>query len=103
MSNSPQQPNTIGNASLWLGIASAALVFGIGLCAIVGAAQGWLQLAGTPLLICGASSAFIGLISAGLGFGGLFGKGKAKGAAVAGLILGLLGMCLFFFIIGNLG
>lgn len=26
-----QEPNPVGNASLWLGIASCALVFGIGL------------------------------------------------------------------------
>lgn len=30
----PQLPNTLGNASLGLGIASLALVFGIGLCAV---------------------------------------------------------------------
>lgn len=36
MNNSPQEPNILGNASLGLGIASAALVFGIGLCALSG-------------------------------------------------------------------
>jgi hypothetical protein len=45
----PQQPNTLGNASLGLGIASAALVFGIGLCALTGAGQGWVRLAGNLL------------------------------------------------------
>jgi hypothetical protein len=48
-SSSPQRPNTIGNASLILGIASLALVFGIGLCALVGVQQNWIQIAGTPL------------------------------------------------------
>ena len=47
----PQQPNTLGNASLGLGIASAALVFGIGLCALIGARQGWIQVAATPLFV----------------------------------------------------
>jgi hypothetical protein len=31
-----QHPNTLGNASLGLGIASASLVFGFGLCALTG-------------------------------------------------------------------
>jgi len=42
MTNPPQQPNNLGNASLGLGIASAALVFGIGLCALTGLGQRWL-------------------------------------------------------------
>jgi len=91
----PDLPNPLGNASLGLGIASAALVFGLGLCGIVGAQQGWLRVAGTPLFVCGASSAFLGLIATGLGAAGLFGRGKAKTGAAAGLILGLIGLCLF--------
>ena len=91
----PDLPNPLGNASLGLGIASAALVFGLGLCGIVGAQQGWLKVAGTPLFVCGASSAFLGLLAAGLGAAGLVGRGKAKTAAAAGLILGLIGLCLF--------
>ena len=72
MGNQPfyQQPNTLGKASLGLSIASLVLVFGIGLCALVGAAQGWVQLLGTPLFVCGASSAFLGIIGAVLGFAG---------------------------------
>jgi hypothetical protein len=89
------RPNPLGNASLGLGVASAALVFGLGLCAVVGAQQGWLNIAGTPLYVCGASSAFLGLLAAGLGAAGLFGRGKAKTGAAAGLILGLIGLCLF--------
>ena len=95
MSNqSGQQPNMLGNASLALGIASAALVFGIGFCSVVGANQGWVALAGVPLLVCGFSSAFLGLLGAGLGVAGLFGSG-GRNTAVAGLALSLLGMCLF--------
>ena len=32
-------PNTLGNANLGLGIAAVSLVFGIGLCALVGLQQ----------------------------------------------------------------
>ena len=77
----PRQPNTIGNASLALGIASLALVFGIGLCALVGAQQGWIGIAGTPLFICGASSAFLGFLGAVLGAMGLCGARKSRATA----------------------
>ena len=89
------QSNTLGNTSLALGIASAALVFGIGLCALLGTQQGWIALVGVPLLVCGASSAFLGLIGFVLGVVGLFGQRQSKQTAVTGLILGLIGMCLF--------
>lgn len=98
-SPSPQQPNTIGNASLWLGIASASLVFGIGLCALTGLNQKWIQLAGTPLFVCGASSAFLGLLSVILGIAGLFGKNRSRTTAIVGLILGFMGLCLFFLVL----
>jgi hypothetical protein len=99
--SAPVQPNTLGNASLGLGIISAALVFGLGLCALVGLQQGtWIRLAATPLFVCGASSAFLGLLAAGLGLGGLFGSNRSKAAAVVGLVLGLLGVCLFLGVIG---
>ncbi len=97
MSNTPQQPNTLGNASLALGIASAALVFGIGLCALTGIGQGWIRLAGTPLFVCGGASAFLGILAAILGAAGLFGANRTRSTAIAGLALGLLGACLFFF------
>lgn len=100
---SPQQPNTLGNASLALGIASTALVFGIGLCALTGIAQNWIQLVGTPLFVCGGSSAFLGLLGALLGAAGLFGKDRSRATAIVGLILGLLGMCLFFFLLTAVG
>ena len=50
MGNQPfyQHPNTLGKASLALGISSLVLVFGIGLCALVGTAQGWVGLFATP-------------------------------------------------------
>ncbi len=90
------QTNTLGNASLALGLASAALVFGIGLCALVGIQQGtWIVVAATPLYVCGASSAFLGLQGAGVGVAGLLGKSQSKGTAVVGIVLSVLGMCLF--------
>lgn len=98
----PQQPNTLGNASLALGVASAALVFGIGLCALVGAQQNWIRVAATPLFVCGTSSAFLGLIGAGVGVGGLFGQNRPKATAVVGLILSLAGVCLFFVVLARL-
>jgi len=94
-SPSPQQSNTLGTASLVLSILSLALVFGIGLCALTGVAQQWIQLVGTPLFICGGSSAFLGFLGAILGATGLFGKNRSKATAIVGLILGLGGICLF--------
>jgi hypothetical protein len=97
----PPQPNTLGNASLALGIASASLVFGIGLCALVGARQNWLPAAATPLFVCGASSAFLGLIGAVTGVGGLFGGNRSKATAVTGLVLSVIGMCLFVIVLAQ--
>lgn len=99
----PNQPNTLGNASLVLGILALSLVFGIGICALTGAAQGWVQIAGTPLLICGASSAFLGLLGAVLGLAGLFGANRSRATAIVGLLLGLSGICLFVVFLGALG
>ena len=102
--NSPsQQSNPLGSASLLLGILSLSLVFGIGLCALVGIQQQWIQVAATPLFVCGASSAFLGLLGAGLGFGGLFGANRQRAAAVAGLLMGLAGLCLFLGILSAAG
>ena len=94
-SPTPQNPNPIGNASMWLGIASSALVFGIGLCAWTGAAQNWIRLAGTPLFVCGGASTFLGILAAILGAAGLFGKERSRPTAIVGLVLGLLGGCMF--------
>ena len=94
-SPTPENPNPVGNASMYLGIASSALVFGIGLCALTGISQKWIQLAGTPLFVCGGASAFLGLLAAILGAAGLFGKDRSRTTAIVGLILGILGSCMF--------
>jgi len=99
----PERPNPLGSASLALGILSISLVFGIGLCALTGVAQQWIQLAGTPLFVCGGSSAFLGLLGAALGLAGLFGKGRTRSAAAVGLVLGLLGLCLFLVLLSRVG
>jgi hypothetical protein len=72
------------------------LVFGIGLCALTGLGQRWLQLAGTPLFVCGGASAFLGLLACVTGAAGLFGQHRARGTALVGLILGATGACMFF-------
>lgn len=97
------RPNTLGNTSLGLGVASAALVFGIGFCALLGTRQGWIGALAIPLLVCGVSSAFLGLLGAGLGVGGLFGNQGTKSTAVAGLLLSLLGLCLFLLFLNVIG
>ncbi len=92
------QPNNLGNASLWLGIASSVLVFGIGLCALIGFRQSpqLVGLLATPLFVCGASSAFLGLVGAAVGVAGLFGANRPKATAIVGIVLGIIGLCLFF-------
>jgi len=99
-SSIPDKPNTIGNASLWLGVASSALVFGIALCAWTGISQRWIQLAGTPLFVCGGASAFLGFLAAILGAAGLFGKDRSRTTALVGLVLGVLGVCMFLGFLG---
>jgi cytochrome c biogenesis protein CcdA len=101
MANNPphQQTNTLGNTSLTLGILGLAFVFGIGLCALVGDQQGWLQVASTILFVCGASSAFLGFIGTMLGLAGLFGANRSRATAIIGILLGLSGVCMFFGII----
>lgn len=94
-SPAPPQANTLGNAGLALGIVSASLVFGLGVCALVGAQQGWLGAAGTLLFVCGASSAFLGMLGAVASAGGLFGANRSKATAVVGLVFSLIGVCLF--------
>jgi hypothetical protein len=99
-SSSSPPPNTLGNVSLGLGIASLLFVFSIGLCALMGLQQQWILAAATPLFVCGASSAFMGLLAVFLGLAGLFGS-RAKATAVVGLVLGLMGVCLFFAVLGR--
>lgn len=100
----PVQPNILGNVSLTLGIASAALVFGLGVCALEGVREvvqdgvqwsDWLSFLVYPLFVCGSSSVFIGVVGAALGVGGLFGgRQTSKNTAVVGLVLSLLALCL---------
>lgn len=97
------ESNTLGNASLGLGIASTTFVFGIGLCALAGVTQQWTQMVGTPLFICGGSSAFLGFLGMILGIAGLFGKYRSRATAVVGLILGSAGVCLFFIVLALVG
>lgn len=96
-------PLTLGKSSLYLGIAAMSFVFGIGMCAIVGLQHGILFGGGTILFVCGASSAFVGLIGAILGVASLITGERPRGIGVTGLIFGVMGACLFITILGNLG
>ncbi len=91
--NSPASPNTLGKTSLLLGIVGSFFVALVGLCAGVGQQQGWLKAVGPLLAIFGGSFAFLGLIAMLLGFLGIF--HRARGTAIAGLLLGLLTVLLF--------
>lgn len=99
MAENPQQPaspsETLSKASLWLGLASSILVFGIGFCTIVNASIGLIDLVGIPALICGGSSAFLGLIAIVLGVAGAFSEKASRTIAIVGAVTGMLGMCLF--------
>lgn len=82
-----------------LGILGSFFVVLIGLCAGVGQQQGWLQAIGPLLGIVGGAFAFLGLISVLLGVLGLF--HRARGTAIAGLVLGLLTVLLFAAIVSQ--
>jgi hypothetical protein len=97
------QSNTLGKVSLGLGVVSAAFVFGIGICALTGIQGGWIGPLATVLFICGASSAFLGLLGVLTGIGGLFSPGRSKVVAVIGIIISLMGMCLFVAFLGQAG
>lgn len=97
----PREPNTLGKSSLVTGILGSFFVVMIGLCAGVGKEQGWLPHVGGVLLILGGSFAFLGAIAALLGFLGLFGRNRARGTAIAGLILGLFTILLFVAIVNQ--
>lgn len=96
-----KEPNTLGKASLTMGITSIVLVFGLGMCAFAGGAQ--VPIAVNLLFVCGASSAFLGLVAAAVGLGGLFGRNRSRAAAVVGMLLGLAGLCLFLGILNGVG
>ena len=97
----PLQPNTLGKASLILGILGTSLVFCIGLCAGVGQQQGWLKHVGGLLFILGGTFAFLGLLSVLLGFAGLFGKNRSRATAIVGLVLGVIALLLFMVIVNG--
>lgn len=94
MNQQNEQQNNLGTVSLALGIGSAALVFSIGFCGVLGAQGGWLPLAGIPLFACGAASAFLGFLGFIVGTVGLF-SNRSKTTAVTGVIISIMGMCLF--------
>lgn len=100
-SNPPPASNTLGKASLVLGILGSVFVVCIGLCAGAGQQQGWLQVVATPLAIVGGTAAFMGLLAALLGFLGLFGRHRSRATAIAGLLLGLFAVLLFAAIVQN--
>ena len=91
----PKQPNTLGKASLVLGILATSFVFSVGLCAGVGQQQGWLQAVGTVLFVVGGTFAFVGLLGATLGLAGLFGRNLSRATAIVGIALGLFALLLF--------
>ena len=97
----PKEPNTLGKASLWLGITSITLVFGLGVCALAGGAQ--VPVAVNLLFVCAASSAFLGLVGAAVGLGGIFGSNRSRAAAIVGMVLGLGGLCLFLAFLRSAG
>jgi hypothetical protein len=97
------KPNPLGNASLALGIASASLVFGLAVCAVTAARQGWIRIGATPLFVCGASSAFLGFLAMAVGAAGLFGAHRSRATAIVGIVLGALGVCLFLGATGQVG
>ncbi|MCA9270074.1 MAG: hypothetical protein KDA41_16445, partial [Planctomycetales bacterium] len=55
----PREPNTLGKASLFLGVVAVIAVFFVGLCAGVGKQQGWLNAVGTLLFIFGGTFMFV--------------------------------------------
>lgn len=97
--NSPATPNTLGKTSLFLGILGSFFVVLVGLCAGVGQQQGWLNAVAPLLAVIGGAFAFLGLISILLGFLGLF--HRARGTAIAGLLLGLVTVFLFAAIVSQ--
>ncbi len=94
---------TLGKVSLGLGIASSALVFGIGICALVGAQGGWIGPLGTLLFVCGASSGFLGFLGVLTGLGGVLSARGFRSLAVIGIGASVLGICMFFGFMSAIG
>jgi len=97
--NHPPQPNTLGKASLVLGVLSSSCVFRVGLCAGVGQQQGWLRHVGSLLFIVGGSFTFLGLLATILGLTGLLGRNRSRAAAAIGIVLGIFAVLLFLAIV----
>lgn len=97
------QNNTLGNYSLAIGVLTATTIFGAILCTAVGLQQGWLRVAGTPLLICAGTTVFLALVGILLGVIALFNKGQPRSAAIAGLVLCALAVCMFLATMARLG
>jgi hypothetical protein len=97
--NTPANPNTLGKASMVLGIVGSFFVVLIGLCAGVGQQQGWLKTVAPLLAIFGGAFAFLGLLSVLLGILGIF--HRSRGTAIAGLLLGLVTVFLFAAIVSQ--
>ena len=103
---SRRRPNPLGNVSLGLGVAAAAVVALITLGAVVAvitARNHELERAlnvGYALLgTCGEGLAFAGVVT---GAAALFRKGLSKNTAIVGLALSILGACLFLPVVGTL-
>ena len=101
-SQTGQGDQTLGKLSLGLGLFSAIFVFGIGLCALTGTQGGWLGALAVPLFVCGGTSAFIGVLGALTGLGGLLRPGAGRRLALVGIGLSLIGVCLFLAVLGGL-
>ena len=94
---------TLGKVSLGLGIASSALVFGIGICALVGFQRGWVGPLATLLFVCGASSGFLGVLGVLTGLGGLLSARGFRTLASIGIGASLLGICMFLGFLSAVG
>ena len=91
----PQQPNTLGNASLGLGIAASALVFLVGLVMIIFRNHEVVRKILTLLFIVEASGGFLGLLGLIIGAGGAFSGNRTKSTAIVGMVLSVLAMAIF--------
>jgi hypothetical protein len=103
MASTPDSPGILGKVSLGLGIASSALVFGIGICAVTGFQGGWIGPLATLLYVCGASSAFMGFLGVLTGIGGTITAKRSRALAIIGTALSGLGICLFFGFLSAIG
>jgi hypothetical protein len=86
----PERSNTLGKASLVLGITSLISIFFVGSCVNVVKSQGGNVSNVKPVVeLFGGTFALVGLIAAGLGLVGLFGSNHSKVTAIVGLVLGI--------------